>query len=432
MAHATEVDLALLKGLVALHCPVLHLHPSDSFLPSTAEFFLEHSALRAGRIWHEGEAEPLSQYGELDGWGLLECQRGQAAGTPLLLALDPDFRRGADEAELPRVPFYVVPKVVQTCPTTRAPEVLELSYVTLFPRNGPYLLGCGAHDGDWEHLTVRCRCPSGELLGVWYNAHRSRDGEWVAAEKVPRRRDSGRILAYVARHGHGTYPRVRGRGRRAGGRCPALRAWGGPATEAGRPPRGEREILVWGAAMLRALRPARRGQMRRTARAMLPGLSFGAPLPPLPMPTNPAPGCTQVGTIPRLFGFGNDHTSDRGPVWDPERVVLLPYSGDPEPSRPLEGPSPPEPATWRLQVCPSRGSTLPEPDPGTPRSMLLGRDMQTLVVTDQPCPWIWFRGAWGQTDAPATQSWFGSAECPVSRTPLMRLCCQAAPETVSV
>ncbi|KFM22940.1 2-Cys peroxiredoxin BAS1, chloroplastic [Auxenochlorella protothecoides] len=345
MTHATEVDLGLLKALVALHCPVLHLHPRDPFLPSSAEYFLEHSALLAGRVGHEADAVPLSRHGELDGWALLERQRGQPPDAPLLLSLDPAARPGPASSWLPRVPFYVVPKVVQTCPATRAPEVLELSYVTLFPYNGPYLLGCGAHDGDWEHLTVRCRCPSGQLLGVWYNAHRSRDGEWVPARDVPRRPGDGRILAYVALHGHGTYPRV--------------------------------------------------------------------------------------GTIPRLFGLGNDHTSDAGLVWDPERVVLLPYSRDPEPSRPLEGPHAPEPATWRLQVCPSRGSTLPEPAPATPRGVP-AREASALVTTDQPCPWLWFRGAWGQTDAPATQSWFGSAECPVSRTPLMRLFCQAAPETASI
>lgn len=67
------------------------------------------------------------------------------------------------------------------------------------------LIHTGAHDGDIEHLTVRCHPASGALQGVFYNSHRSRDGQWVAAAGVPRDAD-GRILAYVAKHGHGVYP----------------------------------------------------------------------------------------------------------------------------------------------------------------------------------------------------------------------------------
>ena len=46
------------------------------------------------------------------------------------------------------------------------------------------------------------------LQGVWYNAHRPRDGTWVPAEKVEL--EAGRPVAYVAKHGHGTYPKVIG------------------------------------------------------------------------------------------------------------------------------------------------------------------------------------------------------------------------------
>lgn len=52
---------------------------------------------------------------------------------------------------------------------------------------------------------MRCHPRSGELQGVYYNAHRPRDGQWVRAEDAPRS-CSGRLIAYVALHGHGTYP----------------------------------------------------------------------------------------------------------------------------------------------------------------------------------------------------------------------------------
>jgi hypothetical protein len=45
------------------------------------------------------------------------------------------------------------------------------------------------------------------LQGVYCNAHRSYDGCWISADRVERTPE-GRIKAYVARHGHGTYPQV--------------------------------------------------------------------------------------------------------------------------------------------------------------------------------------------------------------------------------
>ena len=52
-------------------------------------------------------------------------------------------------------------------------------------------------------MCMCCCC----LQGVWFNAHRPCDGCWLPAAQVERT-ESGRPIAYVARHGHGTYPHV--------------------------------------------------------------------------------------------------------------------------------------------------------------------------------------------------------------------------------
>lgn len=45
--------------------------------------------------------------------------------------------------------------------------ILEINYIALYAYNGAYkilgLLEAGAHEGDWEHITVRCT-PQGELI----------------------------------------------------------------------------------------------------------------------------------------------------------------------------------------------------------------------------------------------------------------------------
>lgn len=48
-------------------------------------------------------------------------------------------------------------------------EALEVQYLTFYAHNGWYdigyigLLKVGAHDGDWEHLTVRLSASTGSL-----------------------------------------------------------------------------------------------------------------------------------------------------------------------------------------------------------------------------------------------------------------------------
>ena len=61
-----------------------------------------------------------------------------------------------------QVPLYVLFKRIQRA--DGAIGALEITYATFYAFNGPYSIGCcppfcfeaGAHDGDWEHFTVRC------------------------------------------------------------------------------------------------------------------------------------------------------------------------------------------------------------------------------------------------------------------------------------
>lgn len=63
------------------------------------------------------------------------------------------------------VPVYA--HVKEVCLPDGTMEALEITYITLYAHNGWYALGgmswaprVGAHDGDWEHLTVRLRAPN--------------------------------------------------------------------------------------------------------------------------------------------------------------------------------------------------------------------------------------------------------------------------------
>lgn len=76
----------------------------------------------------------------------------------------------------------------------------------------------------------------------------------------------------------------------------------------------------------------------------------------------------------------------------------------------------------------SRGSSLSSSsgsswagDPPAPPFLAPRPAGDVQVVTDDPCRWLFFRGEWGETDAPIIQPWFLTAEPPLSRTALLRL-----------
>lgn len=99
----------------------------------------------------------------MTGEALLEVQARYPQHS-LVLRLDPAARPGPPVGELDSVPVYASVKAVHTWQGEEGSrgegvEALEINYLTFYPYNGPYRVArvaqTGAHDGDWEHLTVR-------------------------------------------------------------------------------------------------------------------------------------------------------------------------------------------------------------------------------------------------------------------------------------
>ena len=77
-----------------------------------------------------------------------------------------------------QVPIYAHAKqLVDPCSGRRT--ALEVNYMKFLAYNGSYKLfgwipagDLGAHDADWEHVTLRLTPDGRRVLGVYYSAHR--------------------------------------------------------------------------------------------------------------------------------------------------------------------------------------------------------------------------------------------------------------------
>ncbi len=77
-----------------------------------------------------------------------------------------------------QVPIYAHAKQVVN-PRTGRRTALEINYMKFLAFNGSYKLfgwipagNLGAHDADWEHVTLRLTPDGRRVLGVYYSAHR--------------------------------------------------------------------------------------------------------------------------------------------------------------------------------------------------------------------------------------------------------------------
>ncbi|KAF5830041.1 hypothetical protein DUNSADRAFT_15082 [Dunaliella salina] len=198
------------ERLVIDHVPIFHLDKKEKYGPCSVEWFLERASLvERGK---DGPASVFLPRGQVRQEQLLDMQLRHSTSNQkkrLALWLDDKDIAGPNPVFMDDVPVYVHVKAI--CWPDGVPEALEMNYMTLFAFNGAYpLFGlpcllAGAHQGDWEHCTVRLRLQDLALMGVWYNSHRNLEGEWRACKDV-QRDPSGRILSFVARNGHGMYP----------------------------------------------------------------------------------------------------------------------------------------------------------------------------------------------------------------------------------
>lgn len=132
--------------------------------------------------------------------------------------------------------------------------------------------------------------------GVYCNAHRSRDGCWVDASQVEQTPE-GRLKLYVARHGHGTYPKVKHCWETRPGSLVLLK-------------QSHTIGLLWPAPFAQPISRCSEGIADFSPCLIFLWLSYITAM--------------QAGVWWRAGLMANDLTSDKGVVWEADTVYLLP------------------------------------------------------------------------------------------------------------
>lgn len=178
--------------------PILKLHPREDNQPSLVSWLLPRAELR-----FKGHPSPILRKGEVTSYNLdKQTFNGHSSGGGASVSdFYLDYPHDADlnatrHGNIDEFACYVHI-------SRRSP--LEIQYYFYYPYNGSIAPVLDiAHEGDWEHITVRVNAQGTAADQIYYHAHDDQHSRWVpAAGHV---NGDGRPIVYSAYHTHGCYP----------------------------------------------------------------------------------------------------------------------------------------------------------------------------------------------------------------------------------
>jgi hypothetical protein len=204
--------------LINRFAPVVRLHPSDENRPSTVEWYLarthmrfHHSGCSDDQILNKGAVTVanVSTQAHQNKGGWPGCghsgQSWQYSGTAtpnsrFFLQIPNDSSEYTTRLGAPSGSWKCYAHVRRAA---GAPTEYDVQYWFFYPYNGQSSWGFGAHEGDWEHVTVRVYSDGTTIDKMYFSAHEG-EGDWYFPYQLYY--SGGRPVAYSAWHTHASYP----------------------------------------------------------------------------------------------------------------------------------------------------------------------------------------------------------------------------------
>lgn len=212
-----------LTPLIDACMPIVYLEAGETAYPMPVEEYFLHSSTR---LLERGTNRVIIPAGEMslarldaltrEFWKakkhLNDVPYYIDVQTCVLAGADP--LRWADSTGTLTVPAYVL---VAQGPD---PELTYLQCIFFYGYNAPYEIAFGgvklfsgdkydfqnAHEADVEHITIEVHTKTSTIKRIFYGSHGSNEGMWVDVSEIEM--ENGHPIVYVARGGHGNYPRV--------------------------------------------------------------------------------------------------------------------------------------------------------------------------------------------------------------------------------
>lgn len=190
------------ENLIQKWSPILYFHQDEKYFPCSMNWLLNHSKLVEYKENITENTKTVSEtiFNKLTNMDLYSLSQSynfkNKFNGDIILSTTNELNSG--EIPLQNVPCYALLR--------RKNDNIYITFIFLYAYNGDYnilnIANVGSHPGDLEHMTLEL-LNNGELNRVMYGAHRSENGRWVSKDDIEF--ENGKIVAYVAKNGHGLY-----------------------------------------------------------------------------------------------------------------------------------------------------------------------------------------------------------------------------------
>jgi hypothetical protein len=203
------LDPILLQTLVTRYAPLVKLHETEKYFPSSVEWFVQRCSLESRNpnvIIKEKGLVTLND---------LSAYNNPSAGSEFYLNPQGDSIAFAGQPLVygsVQAPCYA--NVIETA------QGAVIQYIFFYPFNGPFLgpaevvsllahfnITFGSHEGDWEHINAYLVNDKGnwELDSIYFARHvPESDGGYVSAQNLEY--SNGHPIVYASKFGHASHP----------------------------------------------------------------------------------------------------------------------------------------------------------------------------------------------------------------------------------
>ncbi len=195
------LDAAFEATLTTRFAPLVRLHPRDSYRPSSVEFQVAGSSLShgsCGTLFASGAVTVANLTGQ-------SCS-GQSSG---LSSAQTGFVLGASGSTL-NGNTSTAKCYAHVGTSAVSGAAFDVQYWFNYPKNGPAIFGIGAHNGDWEHVTVRVNADGATVKSVFFARHGDNTSAQVRTPGDGKLAfvsgSTTRPIVYSTQNGHASYP----------------------------------------------------------------------------------------------------------------------------------------------------------------------------------------------------------------------------------
>jgi hypothetical protein len=214
-ARIIEEDTERMIPVIKKYSPILYLF-NETYYPVAAEdYFLDPNTSLVYKESNEAAPEVVIPAGEITMEKIYE-NRLKYKGNGYYFDIQGNTKYGSDPKRFTdkdgnlTTPIYVN--------WSKQGDKIYIVYAFVYAYNGAYPIAApivdvrlaqdGAHEFDIEHIVVELDATTQEAERIYFATHTRKEGVWLAVDHKDISYEGTHPVVYVARNGHGSYPRA--------------------------------------------------------------------------------------------------------------------------------------------------------------------------------------------------------------------------------